>query len=126
MRKWLILFFVVIIGIFVYQYVYQDHRNIKLEKAEYTLTATDISNAFLKNLSASEEKFLNNTVEIAGNITELSEGSLTIDDLVFCSFEGSLETKLRVNSEITIKGRVIGFDDLLEQVKLDQCIILNN
>jgi hypothetical protein len=125
MRKWLILFFIFILGVFVYQYVYQDHRNIKLEKAEYILTATDISNAFLKNLSASEEKFLNNTVEIAGNITELSEGSLTIDDLVFCSFEGSLETKLQVNSKIKIKGRVIGYDDLLEQVKLDQCVLIN-
>jgi len=32
---------------------------------------------------------------------------------------------LNIATQITIKGRVIGFDDLLEQIKLDQCFILN-
>lgn len=127
MRKWVFLIFIFIVGVSIYQYVYQDHRNIKLEKAKYILTATEISNSFLKNLSTSEEKFLNNTLEILGYITELSEYNLTIEDLVFCSFEGSLETKIQINSKLKIKRRVIGYDDLLEQVRLDQCpIIINN
>jgi hypothetical protein len=30
---------------------------------------------------------------------------------------------LKVNDSVTVKGRCIGFDDLLEEIKLDQCTI---
>ena len=32
--------------------------------------------------------------------------------------------KKNTNSSIAIKGRCIGFDSLLQQIKLDQCLIL--
>ena len=31
-----------------------------------------------------------------------------------------------LNNDVTIKGRCIGYDDLLEELKMDQCIIIKN
>ena len=34
------------------------------------------------------------------------------------------EISFEENLQVKIKGRVIGYDDLLEQIKLDQCTII--
>ena len=117
-----VLIIIVIIGYF---YINQSHRNIENEKAVYEISSGEITSSFLDNLNQAEAKFLNLTVEISGNITELSFNSVTLDNNVFCQFDNALENELDINSKVKIKGRVIGYDDLLEQVKMDQCTINN-
>ncbi len=108
-----------------YNYVYQDHRNIETEQAAFSLSADEISDEFSKNPEESEKKYLNKTVEVYGHITELNDIDLTLNDNVYCGFNTSLNISHSIDSEIKIKGRCIGYDDLLEQVKLDQCTIVN-
>ncbi len=127
MRKWILILAVVVIGAIIgYNYVYQDHRDIENEIAEFTLSTNEISAEFSKDAVSAEAKFLNKTIEISGTLTELNAQDLTIDDKVFCQLSKEAG-KLELNSKIKVKGRVIGYDELLEQVKLDQCaIILRN
>lgn len=125
MRKWFILFVVILVALVVYNYVYQDHRNIETETAVVSMSSTVISKEFNLNPIESQKKYLNQTVEISGLITESNIKDLTLDDKVFCQFENSIGKSFEINFKIKIKGRVIGYDDLLEQVKLDQCFIIN-
>jgi len=121
MRKWILILVVVILGLIGYTYIYQDHRDIENEKAEFSLIASDWANEFVINPLASEKKYLNKTIEVQGTITELNAFDLTLDDNIFCQFT----SKIKIESKsIKIKGRFIGYDNLLEQVKLDQCSIL--
>ncbi|MDO5977691.1 OB-fold protein [Flavivirga spongiicola] len=121
----IILIFITLVVVFGYNYIYQDHRNIETEQATFSLSANEISAEFSKNLEASEKKYLNKTVEIYGLITELNTMDLTLNDNVYCAFSTPFNTSYNIDSEIKIKGRCIGYDDLLEQVKLDQCSIVN-
>lgn len=126
MRKWiLILVIAIVAAIFGYNYIYQDHRDIENEKAEFSMSSNEIANKFIDNTSAAEQKFLNKTIEVSGLITDINSNDITIDDKVFCQFSNNLETSIDKNESIKIKGRVIGYDDLLEQIKLDQCTIIN-
>jgi len=112
-----------IIGVVGYNYIYQDHRNIEKETAEFSMTAIEVANLFKENAIDAEQKFLNKTIEVIGNVSDNNKTEITIDNQVFCQFlEPINETQL--NKNIKIKGRVIGYDDLLEQVKLDQCSII--
>lgn len=112
-----------IIGVVGYNYIYQDHRNIEKETAEFSMTALEVANLFKENAANAEQKFLNKTIEVTGNVSDYNKTEITIDNQVFCQFlEPINETQL--NGNIKIKGRVIGYDDLLEQVKLDQCSII--
>ena len=121
MRKWIALIIVIVLVIVAYNYIYKDHRDIEGEMAEYVLSSTDLANEFAINPSAAEKKYLNKTIEVKGAITELNEFDVTLDNKVFCQFS----TKIKSNSNpISVKGRFIGFDNLLEQIKLDQCSIL--
>lgn len=114
---------IVILGIGVYNYIYQDHRDIEKETAEFTMTALELANLFKEDTVNTEQKFLNKTIEVTGNVSDNNNTEITIDNQVFCQFVEPIK-EIKRNESIKIKGRVIGYDDLLEQVKLDQCTII--
>lgn len=125
MRKWILIIVVILIGVIAYNYIYQKHRNISEENPEFIMKVDEIKNEFLSNSQDSEQKYLNKILEITGNLSEFNTKQLTLDQMVFCQMKDSLNQSLQKNNEITVKGRFIGYDDLLEQIKLDQCIIKN-
>ncbi len=125
-RLWIILLIVIIGGFLGYNYIYQDHRDIDAETPEFTVTSQAIATEFSNDAATAETKYLNKTIMVSGNITEVNAKDITINNTLFCNLnEGYETTNFKINDNITIKGRCIGYDDLLEQVKLDQCSIKN-
>lgn len=106
---------------FAYNYIYQDHRDIKAEEAKVDVSASELVQFFKDNESP---EVVNSTVQVSGVITEIDTHTITIDNNVQCSFDAALEG-VNINEKITIKGRCIGYDDLFEIVKLDQSTIIN-
>ena len=49
----------------------------------------------------------------AGNGGESFAGNSTLHDAIFCQFKENISS-LKLNKTTAIKGRVIGYDDLLE------------
>ncbi|OUS01909.1 hypothetical protein A9Q86_04465 [Flavobacteriales bacterium 33_180_T64] len=124
MRKLITIIIVLVItSIIGYNYIYQNHRDIEKEIATFKITVTDLASSYSKNPNAAETKYLNNTIEVFGMISEISPNTITLEDKVFCQFTNSIEHIIKEKAQVRIKGRVIGYDDLLEQVKLDQCTI---
>lgn len=125
MKKIIIISFLLLsIGILAYHYIYQDHRNIESEQTEFNTTPQKIRDAFSQDALKAEKKYLDKTIEVSGLISESNTKNLTLNDIVFCQFENTIEKSFKINSVIKIKGRCIGYDDLLEQVKLDQCTLI--
>ena len=57
MKKKVFIFIItVIVVIIAYNYVYQDHRNIQKEKAEFVVSATEISNEYSNNSEEASSK----------------------------------------------------------------------
>ena len=123
-RKLLILLILIILVFAGYKYIYQDHRDIKREHAEFILSANVVFNEFSQNSIEAEKKYLNKTIEITGTITEINKNDITINNTTFCQFSNQINSFQKINNTITIKGRCIGYDDLLELVKIDQSIII--
>ena len=105
---------------FAYNYMYQDHRDIKEEKAVVLIPASELVSYFNENNS---EKVLNKTVQFSGIITEIDTKNITLDDKVQCSFDAEIKN-LNLNETITVKGRCIGFDELFDVAKIDQSSII--
>ncbi|MFD0836037.1 hypothetical protein ACFQ0I_09695 [Mariniflexile aquimaris] len=124
MKKWLILILLCVVAFISYRYVYQDHRDIAAETSIYKISALDLANEFEIDPLSSENKYLNKTIEVNGNVSDKNVQNITIDGKVFCQFSNKIQENLNTK-HVTIKGRFIGYDDLLEQVKLDQCIIID-
>ncbi|SEL46101.1 tRNA_anti-like [Aquimarina amphilecti] len=126
MKKVLILVLILIVGAFIgYKYIYQSHRDIQTEKAEFTIDATSLAKEFSENPDAASKKYLNKTIIVKGELTEIEENSLMLNNATYGTFDTNHSvSESDLNSRYTIKGRCIGYDELLEVVKLDQTSII--
>ena len=110
MKKYIILILLLVLAVIGYNYIYQDHRDIEHQTPEFSLLA--------------EKLYLDKTLHVKGKVTELNASDLTLDDIVFCSFKTI--DNVKIGDVLMLKGRCIGYDDLLEIVKMDQCTIIEN
>jgi sRNA-binding regulator protein Hfq len=118
-----IILVVLITGFFIYNYVMTGGaRNLEKEKSEFSTSAVVIFGEFSSNSEIATTKYLNKAVEISGKVTNVDENVITLDEKVSCQL--LVSEKVEVNGQLKIKGRVTGYDDLLEELKLDQCLIV--
>lgn len=108
---------------YIYQHVlYKDARDITTEKSILTISAENLENQYSDNPKEADSKYLNKTIEIEGIVSEVTDSSMVIDGKVFCKMNKKIKPNF-MNKQVNIKGRCIGFDDLFELVKFDQCSI---
>jgi hypothetical protein len=106
-----------------YKYLYHEHIDISNEKALFSVTANEILQDFLLDESKANLKYLDKSITITGKITNIDtkNNTIVIDEKVFILLK---KTKVVKQSEVIIvQGRVIGYDSLLEEIKLDQAEI---
>jgi hypothetical protein len=48
-----------------------------------------------------------------------------LDNVVVCGFSAA-DASLKVGQTVSVKGRVVGFDDLMGSVNMDQCSLNKN
>ncbi|TCK68932.1 putative nucleic acid binding protein [Winogradskyella wandonensis] len=120
----IVIILLLIAAVFGYNYVYQDHRDISTESAAYTLNAEDLIAEFATDTEIAQSKYLNKTILINGEITAQRNSSVTLNNSIFCSLLE--QNPISEKRKISVKGRFIGYDDLLEEIKLDQCTITTN
>lgn len=126
MKKIIVSLLVVLVLLFVlYKYVYKSHRDIANEEVLFTTTASVILDEFKKDEVAANTKYLDKTIIIYGKITnlDLKENSIAIDNILSGKISAS-DSSLKINDSIKCKGRFIGYDELLEEVKMDQITLI--
>ena len=90
-------------------------------EAKFIGSAEDFSNLADKNIAI----WFQEVIEIEGNITSIEKDGIIINSNIYCQFENPLLLEdLKGNMLINIKGKMIGFDELLMEIKLNQCIII--
>lgn len=116
-----ILVSIVLVVFLAYNYVmHGGARDLKSEKPEFTTTATSIFEEFTTNSDSATKKYINKAVEISGEVTAVKDSTITLNEKVNCQLQTL--SKAKIGEKVTIKGRVTGYDDLLEELKLDQCV----
>lgn len=125
-KVFIFVFLVILIGIGVFFYIYKDHRDIAAEKEDFSITANDIFSEFKKNENIANNKYLDKTIEVAGQISNIDvhSKSLVVDEKLFVILTNNIPETVKPTSKIKIKGRFIGYDSLLEELKMDQCVIV--
>ncbi len=115
-----LLLFGVAVAYAVFQYSMQPPTKIESKKVDFTGT----SDEFLAKVTADFSAWQDKVVVITGAITNNDSNGITLSNQIYCQFREDVDKAAIIgNQSITLKGRVIGYDDLLEEVKLDQCII---
>ena len=127
MKKKLLIFgfFVIICALLLYNYIYKNHRDISSEKESFAVSVVDLKNDYDKSDSLANAKYLDKTIIIYGKISslDLTNNILTVDTSLSVIIKEK-NTTLKVNDSIKLKGRFIGYDDLLGEFKMDECSIV--
>lgn len=124
MKKIVLAILILIVGLFVaYKYLYHEHRDIATETAAFSVSVNQLLKEFTEDETKANSKYLDKSIEIKGKITSVDATNKTIvlDEKVFVILINSLNAKL--NDEVSVQGRLIGYDSLLEEIKLDQAQI---
>ncbi len=124
MKKIVISSLVLILVLFLgYKYLYHEHRDIATEKAAFSVTVNQILKEFVADETKANAKYLDKSITVKGKITTIDSvtNSVVLDEKVFVLFTNSANVKL--NENIVVQGRLIGYDSLLEEIKIDQAQI---
>lgn len=117
---------ILLIGISVFNYVFHGgSRDLATEEAEFTVTSKNIISEFASNVPLATKKYSDKAIAISGIVTAVADSIVTIDNTIICNFK-TPDTSIKNEQLISVKGRLVGFDDLMGELKLDQCSINKN
>ena len=120
-----IVFIAVSAGIyFYYGYLFKEARNIESEAPDFSITAVKLLEEYNSNPKKADSLYLNKTIEITGKVTKETDSVITLENTVFCLLTQKINKQL-INTKVTVKGKCIGYDELFQEVKLDQCSLIN-
>jgi len=112
--------FGLIAAVAVYFYAMQPPAKIESKKVDFTGSSDSFLSEVQKDFAVWQDK----VVLLTGTVTTADENGIILSNQIYCQFREDVDkTAIQSNQEIKLKGRVIGYDDLLEELKLDQCII---
>lgn len=108
------------IGFVIYTYTMRPPTAIENKKIDFIGSADEL---FLNILDDSEE-WQDKIVVVSGEITNKDDKGIMLLNKIYCQLKQVTDLqKINPSKNISLKGRIIGYDDLLEELKLDQCII---
>lgn len=115
-----------IIGGILFFYVYKEHRDISSEEASFTISVDELHKQFQTNDSLANASYADQTILISGEITsiDLEKKSLIVDEKLFLTFNSNDILTLQPKQFVKIKGRFVGYDDLMDELKMDQCQLI--
>lgn len=109
-------------GVLILYYVNRPQREILNETARFQISADSLYSIFSNQNSDVTSKFIDQTIVVSGQITQYDSVSILLNNKIFCKLS-YINRNINSDQTIILKGRCVGFDDLLEEVKLDQCHI---
>ncbi len=106
----------------VYLYSYKAHRDISLEKVDYVVTISGLEREFTANERSAYTKYQNKIIELTATVSAIDPTSkgIVLGEKVFATFKDSLPKKITSGKTLKIKGRFLGYDELLGEFKIDQ------
>lgn len=122
MKRWIIAIIALIfIGYGVKTYIYKPHKNVAELKEDITISGVTLLNDYATDQRMGDEKYLDKIIVVTGAVTNVSQQLITIDNSIIAQFDAEVNN---VDKRIKFKGRCLGYDELLEEIRFDQCVII--
>jgi hypothetical protein len=99
-------------------------RDVGAEAAAFTLKADELTQAF-KSDTAAMTKYIDQAVLVEGTISAINGNVVNMGN-ISCSMDSSGLTKLaslQAGAVAKIQGRLTTYNDLLEEIQMDKCVI---
>lgn len=102
----------------------KPHRDIGSEEARFRVVPEQLRTAFVQG-SAEATGYLNAVVELHGVVVEDDGRRVVLEDGVVASWDTTRSRLLLDHGEeVHLKGRVTGYDDLFDEVRMDGLVLV--
>ncbi|PXY43403.1 OB-fold protein [Flavobacterium hydrophilum] len=117
---------ITVFGVFGYCYVwYGGARNVSSEEAVFNVSSKSIIAEFDSDIDKSNTKYLEKAIAVKGIVSKITQKQVIIDNTIVCDLKES-DSSIKKDQQLTLKGRVVGYDDLMGEIKLDECSVVYN
>lgn len=118
-----------IIGLVIIFLMYnKPHKNFEESQPEFTIGSKDLIILYQNNPNNANNRYLDKILLLTGVVTDIEENLIILDNGIVCTLDPSqvITKNIRLGNTISIKGRCIGYDDLLEEIRIDHSFIMKN
>lgn len=114
-----------VIGGGMYFYMYKGHRDIASEQAHFNVTVAQLLQQFSADPTKANAQYADQTIAVSGVITNVDQPNhlVVIDEKLSVTLKENYTGKTQ--QRVDVKGRFVGYDDLLEEFKMDQASIVD-
>ena len=93
------------------------------EGSVVSISASQMHARFANGDSVQTAAWLNEVVQVTGVVQSLQANAVILVPGVVCALKSpAVPADWNSSADVTIKGRVLGFDDLFNEVRLDFCV----
>lgn len=123
---WVLVLCTVVVGSILYFYVYKEHRDIGREEASVSISVDELHKQFQTNDSLANATYADQTILVSGLVTSFdsADNSLVLNEKLFLTFQVKEVLPLQPKQSVKVKGRFVGYDDLMDELKMDQCQLI--
>tara|TARA_B100001996_G_scaffold175299_1_gene133819 strand:- start:129 stop:542 length:414 start_codon:yes stop_codon:yes gene_type:complete len=118
-----------IIGlIIIYNTYNKPHKDFDKSPFEVTIESRELISLYQDNTDNANTRFLNKILLVIGTITNIETNIIILDNGIVCTLDPSqiITEEININNKVSVKGRCIGYDDLLEEVRIDHSFIMKS
>ncbi|NVK29091.1 MAG: hypothetical protein HWE14_13645 [Flavobacteriia bacterium] len=103
-------------GIVGYYMWNKPHRDIQSEEPSYTGSTSDLIAILNESAAKFDSLYKDEVAVISGNITQVGETNITLDNIVICAADSTVDvSSFQRGNDVQIKGRIVGTEeDLIE------------
>ena len=102
-------------------------KSLKTDYASLKPTLITDSHDLLWRFQINEgAELINQVVQFRGKITGFDSLLVIMDHRLICNPDSTMVSDLSIGDSTTLKGRCIGYDDLLEELRLDHVVKIMN
>ena len=115
-------------SIIIYVIYNKPHKDFNKSPIETTIESIDLISFYQDNPDDSNSRFLDKIILVIGTITHIEKNIIILDNSIVCTLDPSqiITNQININNEVSVKGRCIGYDDLLEEVRIDHSFIMKS
>lgn len=123
--SWLILIGV-LIAFATYLYVFhKPHRDIANEEAKYQLSAQQLVSEYKSDRSLADSMYLDQIVALKGVLSAKENGAFNLESGIYVKLDSNATDPVQnIGDSLAVQGRVVSYDDLFEEVRLDFAKVL--
>ncbi|MEQ9262762.1 MAG: hypothetical protein RLP14_06345 [Owenweeksia sp.] len=121
---WILLILALMGGAYGAYLWFKPHRDIQGEAAKHEMTSIELNEAYALGQDGANAIYLDQVIMVSGTVEEADDTHIKLEGGIFCNGDFS-EAKVSSGEKAQVKGRVVGYDDLFGEVRMDNCTLEN-